>query len=443
MKSSEVVNACRRFGFATGMLGWILTSNLITGCSILQADYQMWENDKSVYFTGIVEIDREARGPLVVVLYRKGESPDPVYINVIPTGRGVYHLGVPGTSAAGRYGIVAFEDVNRDMRYAPGEPVAVYEGKPLSVAAINMPPTESEGLGHIVIEADATHVVVPPIFGDAFTALVQRREESIGGQASIDDARFDPSVVRQGHFQPLRFFEEGQLGLFMLQPFDPGKVPVVLVHGIGGSPRDWVDVLQRLDREHFQPWVAYYPSGVSIGHSALMLSNAMDELSFRYPFADSVVVAHSMGGLVAMGSLNIAAREGRVPPVHHLVTISTPWLGSGAARWAKIGPTRAPDSWLDMAPDSDYLETLLTRPRPAGVCHTLFFGYGGRSPLVKGNNDGVVGLQSVLAEAVTTQAEFISGFDEGHSSILSSKAMQDMLNARLHHHLHDRQCAKP
>jgi pimeloyl-ACP methyl ester carboxylesterase len=272
---------------------------------------------------------------------------------------------------------------------------------------------------------------VPPIFGDAFAELVRRREESFGGRAGIGESRFDSVRVQEGLFQPLKFFEEGQSGLFMLQPFDPRKVPVILVHGIGGSPRDWAGVIARMDKTRFQPWVAYYPSGVSIGHSAMLLDTAMDELGLRHPFETSVIVAHSMGGLVAMGALNIATREGRVPPVHHLVTISTPWLGHQAARLALMVPTRALDSWRDIAPDSDYLDTLLSVPRPPGLRHTLFFGYGQPSRIVAGNNDGTVSLSSVLAESVQGQAAFIFGFDEGHASILKSTSMQDLMNQRL------------
>jgi len=419
----------------------LLLLMLAGGCSLLKADEQMWENDKSIYFTGIVEADHEPRGPLVVVLYQVGERPEPVYINVIPRRRGVYHIGVVGSSVEGRYGIVAFEDVNHDMRYTPGEPVAVYRGKRLPVSAINDPPaTESEGLGHIVVRADsAAGVEVPPIFGESFEALVRRREQSFGGHASIGESRFDPGRVREGLFEPLKFFEEGQAGLFMLQPFDPRKVPVILVHGIGGSPRDWSGVIQRLDKTRFQPWVAYYPSGVSIGHSAMMLDAAIDELGYRHPFDTCVIVAHSMGGLMAMGALNIATREGRVAPVHHLVTLSTPWLGHGAARLSLMVPTRPLDAWKDIAPDSEYLDSLLAVPRPPGLRHTLFFGYGGRSRIVPGNNDGVVALDSVLAEAVQTQAAFVFGFDEDHASILESAAMQDLLDQRLRFELDRRQ----
>lgn len=419
---------------------WAVVLGLVQGCSLLKADYQMWENDKTVYFTGTVETDHEARGPLVVVLYKKGAKPVPVYINVIPRQRGVYHLGVPGTLATGSYGIFAFEDVDEDLQYSAGEPFAVYDGKALPLSAINDPPSQSEGLGHIVIASASASAQSPLAFGEAYDALLQRREQSFGGQVSIGQSRFDAARVREGMFQPLKFGSEGQVGLFMLQPFDPGKVPVVFVHGIGGSPRDWVEVISNLDKEHFQPWVAYYPSGASIGYSALVLSSAMDELRYRHPSADSVVVAHSMGGLVAMGSLNIAMREGRVPPVKLLVTISTPWLGNRAARWAQSAPTRALDSWLDIAPGSDFLDSVLAYPRPPQLCHVLFYGYGGSSMFVKGDNDGVVAISSVLAPSATSRAEQIVGFDEGHESILRSDAMQDALNARLATYLRNPAC---
>ena len=54
-------------------LAGVVLLTLAGGCSLLKADDQMWENDKSIYFTGIVEADHETRGPLVVVVYQVGE----------------------------------------------------------------------------------------------------------------------------------------------------------------------------------------------------------------------------------------------------------------------------------------------------------------------------------------------------------------------------------
>ncbi|SEA01519.1 triacylglycerol lipase [Variovorax sp. YR216] len=408
-------------------LAMLVLCALAAGCSLLQADRQMRRLDNSMYFTGIVETEKEARGPIVVVLYEVDATPTPVFLEVVPRSRGVYHLA----GAPAKYRILAFEDINGDMTRQPGEPGVDYEGTALSIDAVNDPPTAATGLGHIRIPSSAPAGALPVFPAEAYAALVQRRRQEFGSEASISEKRFSPPLIREGMFQPFRFLEEGRSGLFMLEPYDPQRVPVIFVHGIGGSPRDWEHVIEKLDRTRFQPWVFYYPSGFSIGLSAMMLNNAVDELHFRHGFPTSIVVAHSMGGLVARGALNIILREGREPPVHHVITISTPWLGQEGARWADIGPTRVPASWLDMAPGSAYLSELTVVRRPPDIRYTLFFGYGGRSSFASGNNDGVVSMRSMLPPELQSRANFIFGFDEDHTSILASDAMIDVLQARM------------
>ena len=404
---------------------------MVGGCGLLEADRQMGRLDAAVYFTGIVETENVARGPIVVVLYKLGKFPEAVFLDVVPRSRGVYHLAAP----PGSYGILAFEDVNRDMAYQDDEPALLYQGASLSLDALDDPPSSENGLGRIKIPSTADARALPASFNAGFAALVRRRNEGFGARASIDDGRFTPARVREGVFQPLRFIAEGRAGLFMLEPYDPKRIPAIFVHGIGGSPRDWEFVIENLDRSRFQPWVFFYPSGFSLGLSSLILNNTFDELHHRYGFATSVVVAHSMGGLVIRGAMNIIQREGRTVPVHHVVTISTPWQGVAAARWADVGPTRVPGSWLDIAPDSQFLNELAVVPRPADIRYTLFFGYGGRSRFVSGNNDGSVSLQSVLSPDMQSRADFVQGFDEDHGSILRSREMVNTLKQRLHDHL--------
>lgn len=314
---------------------------MTAGCALITADRQMRRIGDAVYFTGIVETEKAARGPIVVVLYKLGDDPRPVFIDVVPRSRGVYHLAAP----PGQYGILAFEDVNRDLLHQSNEPVALYRGAALALDAINDPPTVATGLGQIKIPFAAPAIDLPAVLEDGYAELVRRRTEEFGARATIDEPRFSPQKVRQGMFAPLQFIAEGRAGLFMLEPFDPQRVPVIFVHGIGGSPRDWEEVIDQLDPNRFQPWVFYYPSGFSINLSAMMLNNAIDELHYRYGFDTSVIVAHSMGGLVTRAALNIILREGRKPPVHHLISISTPWLGQesarGKQRWGRVPAERS------------------------------------------------------------------------------------------------------
>ena len=53
-------------------------------------------------------------------------------------------------------------------------------------------------------------------------------------------------------------------GLYMLRPYEPGKIPVVFVHGLVSSPRAWVQVINDLQNTpdiaaHYQFWLFIYP----------------------------------------------------------------------------------------------------------------------------------------------------------------------------------------
>ena len=73
---------------------------------------------------------------------------------------------------------------------------------------------------------------------------------------------------------------------------------MLFVHGIQGT-RSFRLLIAHLDAATFQPWVYYYPSGGSLSLCAEHLSQTMDKLRLQYGVKRFVVVAHSMGGLVA------------------------------------------------------------------------------------------------------------------------------------------------
>ncbi len=100
-------------------------------------------------------------------------------------------------------------------------------------------------------------------------------------------------------------------GLYMLEPFDPNKIPVVMVHGFWSSPMTWTEMFNdlradKLVRDNYQFWFYMYPSGQPFWFSArqmrLDLQRARETLD---PNHDSnlldqmVLVGHSMGGLVS------------------------------------------------------------------------------------------------------------------------------------------------
>jgi triacylglycerol esterase/lipase EstA (alpha/beta hydrolase family) len=100
-------------------------------------------------------------------------------------------------------------------------------------------------------------------------------------------------------------------GLYMLEPFDPNKMPVVMVHGLWSSPITWMEMYNDLRsdpqvRENYQFWFYLYPTGQPFWHSATQMREDLAMMrrevdpSREYPALDEMVlVGHSMGGLIA------------------------------------------------------------------------------------------------------------------------------------------------
>jgi pimeloyl-ACP methyl ester carboxylesterase len=112
---------------------------------------------------------------------------------------------------------------------------------------------------------------------------------------------------------PERFSEE--TGLYFIQPYDPEKIPLVLVHGLVSSPDAFKNVINELApepwfRENYQIWLFNYPTGNPWLYSSMKFRK---ELRAACAYARTkgddrnlnkmVVVGHSMGGLVTRSSV--------------------------------------------------------------------------------------------------------------------------------------------
>lgn len=94
-------------------------------------------------------------------------------------------------------------------------------------------------------------------------------------------------------------------GLYMVEPYDPNRIPIVLVHGLLSTPHMWFNIINavRADpelRTRYQFWVFYYPTANPIALSALAFRKDLATAERLYhPKHGIVLVGHSMGGLVS------------------------------------------------------------------------------------------------------------------------------------------------
>ena len=107
----------------------------------------------------------------------------------------------------------------------------------------------------------------------------------------------------------------GITGLYMVQPYDPDRIPLILVHGLISTPRMWRSVINELEtdpefRKRYQCWLFGYPTGNPPAYSALRLREELAKVRTLHPESpDFVLVGHSMGGLLSRMQATTVTRE--------------------------------------------------------------------------------------------------------------------------------------
>jgi pimeloyl-ACP methyl ester carboxylesterase len=143
-----------------------------------------------------------------------------------------------------------------------------------------------------------------PLESDSSAALAYGLEDS-----PLWD--FEIAGFRRGDFS-FRGTDKGgsDNGFFMLHPYHPNMIPVVLVHGTASSPARWAEMANELLGDpaiasRYQIWGIVYNSGNPIALSAMRLREALTEVrndvdpAGKDPALDQmVVIGHSQGGLL-------------------------------------------------------------------------------------------------------------------------------------------------
>ena len=121
---------------------------------------------------------------------------------------------------------------------------------------------------------------------------------SLEGRTAIDD-----------FLRPTR--DEAEEGIHMREPFQPGKIPVVFVHGLASDPQTWSQLESDLQADpailsRYQIWLFRYDTGEPFLSSAALLRRHLAAVRQTYDpmrcdpnLSQMVLVSHSMGGLLA------------------------------------------------------------------------------------------------------------------------------------------------
>ena len=123
----------------------------------------------------------------------------------------------------------------------------------------------------------------------------------------------DPEIWRSefGGFLSGDYFDKNRFPIDGLEPYRPGQIPVIFIHGTASSSGRWADLVNDLQsdpviRDHFQFWWFSYTTGNPTPFSALRLRTAIGEAVHELDpqgkdpaLRQIVLIGHSQGGLLA------------------------------------------------------------------------------------------------------------------------------------------------
>jgi hypothetical protein len=397
----------------------LASSIFLSNCAFYTLKNEVAEIEKVSVLSGKVINNLSHRGPVIVILYSENGDKNEIVEYALPEDTGDFSFLV----TEGAYYLAAFEDINTNFKYDEKE-FWGYFGKPdqIIVPVNESASSESKERPNLEIQllkTDGANSSFPMALETK--ALSGRNFRKIGQLTDLDDKIFRQENGSTGYWKPLTFLRDFGHGVYFIEPYDEDKIPIIFVHGASGTPVIWKKLVEQIDRQQYQPWFYYYPSGIQLDLIARGLNNVVKRLHDTYRFNELYITAHSMGGLVSRAFLMKNVFEDGQDYIKLFVSISTPWNGHRAA---SSGVERAPaviPSWYDMVPDSDFIQSIYEREFPPDIRFCLFFSFRGGCRMNMGNNDGSVELASVLDSRAQTDADTIIGFDENHVSILSSQ----------------------
>ena len=110
--------------------------------------------------------------------------------------------------------------------------------------------------------------------------------------------------------------------IYLMQPYDPNRRTIVMLHGLASSPEAWINVANEVLgdenlRRNYQIWQVYYPTNAPLALNNQAIRQALqrtlqhfDPQGTARASQDITLVGHSMGGVLAR--LMVSSTQGQV-----------------------------------------------------------------------------------------------------------------------------------
>jgi hypothetical protein len=194
-----------------------------------------------------------------------------------------------------------------DANANSSDPLDIYHnlGHPMSATILMLPNDDLEkGFCRIEVVNSRAYSTIKvsgkeiPLAGDFSAAYQEMLERDLSSKLWIMGFL---DGDRESKFQ----------GLYMAEPYNPDKIPVVFVHGLLSTPATWMETMNELDqipgiKERYQFWFYMYPTagsillnGTDLRENLHRTIHHLDPKNENPALKRMVLVGHSMGGLLS------------------------------------------------------------------------------------------------------------------------------------------------
>ena len=165
--------------------------------------------------------------------------------------------------------------------YAPVTAVIRFSGRKAELEFVD--PMKADR----VVLSNRTFPLAVDLSAPTAMLIVRERPERLGFSRVIDPEKYEETTR-----------------LCQLQQYDPGRTPVIFVHGLQETGASWTPMIHSLRddpwiRKRYQFWFYSYPSGYPYPYSAALFRHDLDGIARAFPNHKRVVlIGHSMGGMI-------------------------------------------------------------------------------------------------------------------------------------------------
>jgi len=287
----------------------IYNSALEAGLRLIQKNGRLLPGESIVIDTGAerIKVSVVARGLWEPDCFERLEFVSDYEITGLKNKHHSFGLGVPmiAIRRAGSTNDPAEEyyleelscPVTAFLRIIPGPELGSQEGLP------------DRFQRHCVLELFDTVDCSTTVVANRLVPLETDLSTPLGYELEKGKERGSSAVATLGLLKPGA--TESYEGLYMIEPFDPRKIPVVMVHGLWSSPMTWMEMFNDLlafpeIRQNYQFWFYLYSTGRPFWYAASQMRSDLAEMrqtldpsGTNQAIDQMILVGHSMGGLVS------------------------------------------------------------------------------------------------------------------------------------------------